>query len=86
MDELITTSDLYYHRNGDINESPIMTFDKIPVEGTMLTTAGERIPFTMFHAYTSIEGFAAYMDNDGKTSLINRAHIQRIFLFDNDDK
>lgn len=73
----------YYVNDGDICESPWLRDDNGgAASGIIETTNGERIPFDLFHAYTSVEGFAAYRhDEDGeKTILINRAHIQRILI------
>jgi len=81
MGEHCAVRGIYYNRNGEIWESPTLKGDNgAPVSGTILTTSGERIPFFVFHAYTTVEGFAAYVDNGGNKVLINCAHIQRILL------
>lgn len=81
MEEHCTVRGIYYDRNGEIWESPALKDDNgVSASGTILTTYGERIPFFVFHAYTTVEGFAAYVDIGGKTVLINCAHIQRILI------
>lgn len=72
----------YYIFEGDIHESSSLKGynSDHAASGVIETTDGKCISFEMFHAYTSVEGFAAYVDNDGNTVLINRAHIQRILI------
>lgn len=82
MDDLNEVSGIIRRHCGYTDMSlPLKNGDGDAASGIIETTNGERIPFDLFHAYTSVEGFAAYRhenDNGGKTVLINRAHIQRI--------
>lgn len=84
MDDLNEVSGIYrkYYGYADIC-LPLKNNSGGVATGTIITTSGERIAFELFHAYTSIEGFAAYYhrnDNGGKPIFINRSHIQRILI------
>lgn len=84
MDIPIDLRAMYYVQDGYICESPLLRDEKGDAATGMIWTTNERpIAFQAFHAYTSIEGFAAYVEKDDKefkSILINRAEISRIFI------
>lgn len=84
MDRPTEPRAMYYTWDGNICESPLLRDSTLDAAtGEIWTTSGERILFKSFHAYTSIDGFAAYVhkdDEEYKSVLINRACISRIFI------
>lgn len=84
MDDLSEVSGIIRRHYGYTDMSLPLKNDQGDVaSGVIETTAGERIAFETFHAYTLVEGFAAYVlkgDEEHKSILINRSHIQQIFI------
>ena len=77
-------SQLYYlNREIERDKVRLAELQSKAYEASSPNLSGEGILFQAFLTYTSVEGFAAYVlkgDEEYKSILINRSHIQQIFI------